>query len=189
MPGWCASARAAARRSCSGASPRVSLSGFPGATSHQTRSSPSRRIAIRQAARCASCGGSKVPPNRPMRMPRVCDGIDTRGGRITRVTNHSPTEENSRPDLSAAAHAILEARELLHADRAARMKATGGDADLRAKTEFAAIGELRRRIVEYDRRVDFAQKFLCRRVVLGDDRVGVVRAVAFDVGNRGVDAI
>src|SRR3954453_20501484 len=176
-------------RCCSGARPRVSLSGLPGVTSHHTRSSPRRCMAIRQAARCASCGGSNVPPNRPMRMPRVCDGTDTRGGRIMRATNHSPTEENSRPDLSAAAHAILEARELLHADRAARMKAAGGDADLCAKTEFAAVGELRGRIVQHDRGIDFAQKFLRRRVVLRDDRVGVVRAIAFDMSNRAVNAI
>jgi hypothetical protein len=39
-------------------------------------------------------------------------------------------------------------RQLLDADRAARMHAAGGDADLGAEAEFAAIGELGRGVVE-----------------------------------------
>src|ERR1043166_7322642 len=132
MRGWLASARAAATRWASGVRPRVSLSGLPGVTSHHRRSRLSRRIAIRQAARCAACGGSNVPPNRPMRMPRAW------GGR------RSITEEGSRPGLPCAAHAILEARELFDPHRPARMEAAGGDADLGAEAEFAAVGELRR---------------------------------------------
>ena len=54
--------------------------------------------------------------------------------------------------------AIFEGGELFDADRAARMQAAGGDADLRAETEFAAIGELRRRVVKHDRGIDFAQE-------------------------------
>ncbi len=47
------SARAAAIRSASGARPLVFLSGLPGVTSHQTRSSLRRLSASRAAARCA----------------------------------------------------------------------------------------------------------------------------------------
>src|SRR5712671_3513640 len=145
MRGWWASARAAARRLASGASPRVSFSGLPGVTSHHTRSRPSRRIAIRQAARCARCGGSKVPPNRPMRRPRAC------GGRVARTTGiRRATAKRSRPGLPGAAHAILEAGELLDADRAARVEAAGRNADLGAEAELAAVGELRGGIVQHD---------------------------------------
>ena len=54
------------------------------------------------------------------------------------------------PDLAAAAHHVLVRRELLHAHRPARMKAIGGDADLRAHAELAAVGELRGGVVQHD---------------------------------------
>src|SRR5690242_21914739 len=47
---------------------RSSFSGLPGVTSHHMRSSFSRFMASRLAAKCAACGGSKVPPNRPIRI-------------------------------------------------------------------------------------------------------------------------
>ncbi len=68
----------------SGARPRVFLSGLPGVTSHQTRSRSSRFIAIRQAPRWAWCGGSNVPPNRPMLMPGAWGGERDAGRGITR---------------------------------------------------------------------------------------------------------
>ena len=48
-------------------------------------------------------------------------------------------------------HAIFEAGELLDADRAARVQAAGGDADLGAEAELAAVGELGRGVVQHDR--------------------------------------
>src|ERR1700676_5090963 len=56
----------------------------------------------------------------------------------------------SRPGLPGAVNAIFEAGQLLGADRATRMELAGGDADLGAETEFAAIGELRRGIMQHD---------------------------------------
>jgi hypothetical protein len=56
----------------------------------------------------------------------------------------------SGPDLARAAHAVLEGGQLLDADRAARMHLAGGDADLGAHAEFAAIGELGRGVVQQD---------------------------------------
>ena len=64
----------------------------------------------------------------------------------------------SRPHLAGAAHHVLEGGELLDADRAARMQPAGGDADLRAHAELAAVGELRRGIVQHDRAVEAARK-------------------------------
>src|SRR5208282_6449258 len=95
----------------------------------------------------------------------------------------------SWPRLSAAADAVLETGELFDTDRAARVQPAGGDADLPAEAELTAIGKLRRSIMQDDRRIHLAQKLLRRRLVLGDDRVGVMRAVALDMSDRGVDAV
>ncbi len=38
-------------------------------------------------------------------------------------------------------------------------------------------------------RVDFGKESLGRRLVVGDDGVGVVRAVVLDMGDRGVQAV
>jgi len=61
----------ASARSASACNPSWFLSGLPGVSSHQTRSSCSRLIANRLMARCAACGGLKEPPSRPIRMPLV----------------------------------------------------------------------------------------------------------------------
>ena len=170
-------------------------------------------MASRQAARCAACGGSNVPPNRPMRSPahggsgwaagcdppreggaqRAGEGFFAKTHPSPRRTCHlSPREGHRRVGYgrsARAADAILERGELLDADRPARMHAAGRDADLGAEAELAAVGELRRGVVQHDRGVDLAQEFLGGLLVRGDDRVGVVRAVALDMRDRGVDAV
>src|SRR5689334_12786702 len=151
-------------RSASGARPPCDFSGLPGVTSHQTRSSLTRFIASRQASRWARCGGSKVPPNRPMRMPGACGGM-TRSMAGRRGCAGGGDVTMSRPCLTAAADAVLERRELLGADRTARMQAPGGDADLGAEAELAAVGELRRGVVQHDRGIDFAQELVGRRLI------------------------
>src|SRR4029453_7062150 len=50
----------------------------------------------------------------------------------------------SRPRLPGAVNAIFEARQLLGANRTAGVEFAGGNSDLRAEAELAAIGELRR---------------------------------------------
>src|SRR5262245_23919117 len=95
----------------------------------------------------------------------------------------------SRPGLPRAANPVVEARELLDADRAACVEAPGGNADLGAEAEFAAVGELRRGVVQHNGRVDLTQEFLRRRLVFSDDRVRMMRAVALDMGDGIVDAI
>ena len=64
----------------------------------------------------------------------------------------------SRPDLAGAADAVLEAGQLLDADRPARVHAAGGDADLGAHAEFAAVGELGRGVVQDDGAVDLGEE-------------------------------
>ncbi len=70
------------------------------------------------------------------------------------------------PYLPVTAYAILERGELLDADGPARMHAPGGDADLGAEAELAAVGELRRGIVQNDGGIDLAQEALRRRLIL-----------------------
>jgi hypothetical protein len=77
-------------------------------------------------------------------------------------------------DLPAAAYHVLVARQLLHAHRTARVEFVRADADFRAHAEFAAVGELRGRIVQHDGAVDPGQKPLCRAGVVGDDALGVL---------------
>src|SRR5579872_7373488 len=67
--------------------------------------------------------------------------------------------ESLWPRLPVAVNAILEAGELLDADRTARVQPSGGDADLRAETELTAIGKLRRGVMQHDRRIDLAEEF------------------------------
>src|SRR5690242_6805300 len=95
----------------------------------------------------------------------------------------------SKAGLSRAADAIFEARHLLDADRATRMELAGGDADLGAEAEFAAIGELRRGVVQNDRRIDLGEESRGRLVVAGEDAVGMLRAVLADVVHRAVDTV
>ena len=85
--------------------------------------------------------------------------------------------------------AILERRELLGADRPARVEFAGGDSDLGAKAELAAIGKLRRGIVQHDRGIDLAEELRRGGRILGDDRIGVVRAVVVDMCDRRIDAV
>src|SRR6266850_7057245 len=171
MRGSSATTRAAFARSESPCSRPVSFSGLPGVSSHQTRSSFRRLIANRLMARCAACGGLNEPPSRPMRMALVwkgmacaadCDGI----GRVTACTGW-----RSRPRLPGAVNTIFEARQLLGANRAAGVEFAGRNPDLRAEAELAAVGELRRGVVQHDRRIDFAEEFLGGLGILGHDRI------------------
>ena len=81
---------------------------------------------------------------------------------ISRVTARAGVVR-SRPRLPGAVNAIFEARQLLGADRAAGVEFAGGNADLRAEAELAAIGELRRCVVQHDRGIDLVEEFLARR--------------------------
>ena len=162
----------------------MSLSGLPGVTSHQTRSSPSRLQrdqagrAMRRMRRIE--GAAEQADAHAARVREEGEAIGLRDERDDRFTAGSARVPRTR---------YLKRGELLDADRPARMEAAGGDADLGAEAELAAVGELGRGVVQHDRRIDLAQEFLGRRLVLGDDRVGVVRAVALDVRDGGVDAV
>ncbi len=68
------------------------------------------------------------------------------------IVGAATVTQRSRPDLTRAMHAIFERGQLLEADGPARVHPPRRDADLGAEAEFAAVGELRRRIVQHDRR-------------------------------------
>ena len=82
--------------------------------------------------------------------------------------------EFSRSDLPRSVYAILEAGQLLDAHRPARMEAAGGDADLGAEAELAAIGELGRGVVQHNRGIDLVEEFFRRSMIFRHDRIGVV---------------
>src|SRR6266700_5731273 len=213
MRGSLAIWRAACARSSSSCRAPLSLSGFPGVTSHHTRSSFSRLIANRLIARWAICGGLNEPPSKPMRMPLVwrgmvlaSDGEETDASFNGSTANRSlfvltrflhanrcplrlKTLCHSRPRLSGAVDPIFEAGQLLGADRAAGVEFPGGDPDLSAEAELAAVGKLRRGVVQHDRRIDLVEELLSDFGVFGHDRVGMVRAVVMDMRDRLIDAV
>src|SRR5438105_1574873 len=210
MRGSLAIWRAACARSSSSCRAPLSLSGFPCVTSHHTRSSFSRLIANRLIARWAICGGLNEPPSRPMRMPLVWRGMvwASDGEETCASFNGCPERlgsdafssrepvatslENplvSRPRLSGAVDPIFEAGQLLGADRTSGVEFAGGYPDLRAEAELAAIGELRRCVMQHDRRIDLVEEFLRGFRVFGHDRVGMMRAVGVDMRDRFVDAV
>jgi len=94
-----------------------------------------------------------------------------------------------RTNLPAAAHQVFVGRQLGGADRSARRQSLGRDADLRTHAELAAVGELGRGVDQHDGAVDLAQEALGHGVILGHDRIGVVRAEALDMGDRLLDAV
>src|SRR5215211_3470324 len=189
MRGSSATSDAALARSEIPCSRPVSLSGLPGVSSHQTRSSFRRFSANRLMARCAACGGLNEPPSRPMRMPLVWKGMACAAdcNCISPVTARAWLW--SRPRLPGAVNAIFEARQLFGANRPAGVEFAGGNPDLRAETEFAAIGELRRCVVQHDRGIDLAEEFLRSTGVLGHDGVGMMRAVIVDMRDRFVETV
>src|SRR5258705_9729052 len=189
MRGSSAISDAALARSEIPCSRPVSLSGLPGVSSHQTRSSLRRFSANRLMARCAACGGLNEPPSRPTRMPLVWNGIARAAdcNCISRVAACAGLK--SRPRLPGAVNAIFEARQLLGADRAAGVEFAGGNADLGAEAELAAVGELRRGVVQHDGGIDLAEEFFGGLCILGHDRIGVARAVVLDMRDRSVDAV
>src|ERR1700722_13530982 len=80
-------------------------------------------------------------------------------------------------------------RQLLQPDRAAGMNSAGGDANLGAEAEFPTVAELRGRVPQRDRAVHAAEECARRRLVLGNDGVGVVTAVVGDMVQRALDPI
>ena len=133
----------------------MSFSGLPGVTSHQTRSRPSRFM--REQA-----GGAMRLVRRIERAAEQADLHAAAHAGEGGLGARTPGTLTSRPDLPRAADAIFEGGELLDADRAARMHAAGGDADLGAEAELAAVGELRRGVVQHDRGIDLAEEFFRR---------------------------
>src|SRR5689334_4655662 len=94
-----------------------------------------------------------------------------------------------RTDLACPQDDPLAAGQALQPDRAARMQLVRRDADLGAEAVFVAVGEARRRIDHHRARVDFAEEAHGARVIVRDDRVGVLRPVAGDVLDRRVERV
>ena len=69
------------------------------------------------------------------------------------------------------------------------MDLVGGNADLGAEAVFEAVGKTGRGVDHDARRIDLAQKATRAAVVLGDDGIGVMRAVGVDVDDCGVEVV
>src|SRR5580693_9214650 len=96
----------------------------------------------------------------------------------TVVARRSPNRgRGSGTHLAVSSDRVAVDGQLLQSDRASRVNTSGGDADLRAEAELAAITELRGRIPERDRAVDTCQEPLRDGGILGDDRIGVRAAM------------
>jgi hypothetical protein len=76
---------------------------------------------------------------------------------------------------------VLVRHESLKPDRTTRVDPPGADPHLSTKAIPEAVGEARARVDEYARRVDAADERARCVGGLGDDAVGVVRAVRVDV--------
>jgi len=83
----------------------------------------------------------------------------------------------SRPRLPGAVDAIFETGQLLGADRAAGVKLPVSYPDFRTEAEFAAVGELGRRVMQHDRRIDLVEKLAGGACIFRHDRIGVMRTV------------
>src|SRR6266436_8847246 len=95
----------------------------------------------------------------------------------------------SRPRLPGAVDAVFETGQLLGADRAAGVKLTRSYPDFRAEAEFAAVGELGRRVMQHDRRIDLVEKLAGGACIFRHDRIGVMRTVIVNMHDRLVDAV
>src|SRR5436305_14739099 len=83
----------------------------------------------------------------------------------------------------------LAARQAFEPDRTARMQLVRRNADLRAEPVFEAVGEARRRVHENGARVDLAQESHCTHMIVGDDPIGVLRAILRDVVDCVIDTV
>src|SRR5262245_57031001 len=93
----------------------------------------------------------------------------------------------SRACLSRPRDLGFEGRQLLEADGAPGMQSAGGDADFGAEAELAAIGELRRGVVQGDGAVDPRKKSARGLDILSDDRIGMLRTIVGDMRHRFID--
>ena len=69
------------------------------------------------------------------------------------------------------------------------MHLAGGNSDLGAHAEFAAVSKLRRGIVQKNGRVDLVEKPFHDAKVFGDDSFGMMRGIMVDMLYRAVDTI
>src|SRR5438445_2144548 len=96
---------------------------------------------------------------------------------------------NLRPCLAVASHLILERRQLLRPDGTPRMELAGGDSDLRAEAELAAVGILGRGVPQDDGAIDLVEEIFGGGALFGDDRLGVTGPEAADVRDCIIDVL
>ncbi len=95
----------------------------------------------------------------------------------------------SGTDLPLAAHHVFETCELFHANGSARVHLARRNADFRAHAELAAIGELRRCVMQDNCRIDLSKEGVGHVLIVSNDAVGMGRTVAPDMGDGCVRSI
>ena len=90
----------------------------------------------------------------------------------------------SRAYLASAVNYVLVTGQLFGTDRSARMDPSGGDTDFSPHTEFTAIGELRRRIVQQNCTVKLMEELLRGTLILSNDCFGMPGTIADNMLDR-----
>src|SRR3954452_13935786 len=90
----------------------------------------------------------------------------------------------SAADLPGAPREPLRARQLRESHRASGVELLRRDADFGPESELAAVGEARGGVHHHDGGIDLGEEARGIRLVLGHDRLGVMRRVRPDVAER-----
>ena len=104
--------------------------------------------------------------DQPMALVRRVEAAAEQADPHSRFGDRQRRHRHQGRNLPGAADQILERAELLEADRTAGVELAGRDTDLAAEAELAAIGELRRGVVQQDGAVDLVEEALHRRAGL-----------------------
>ena len=144
------------------------------------QSSPPSRVEFRTGPGRVETGGEFRPRVAPFNAPaagkRPPDLVAGRPGHHSR-------------DLAVAVDDPLGAGQLAEPAGASGVVLVGADADLGAEAELAAVVEPGAGVDDHGRGVDLGDEPAGGGEVAGQDRLGVARAVAADVGDRGVERV
>ena len=93
-----------------------------------------------------------------------------------------------RAYLTGPVNQVFVTGQLFGSHWSARVNPPGGDSNFSTHAEFAAIGELRRRVVQQNRAVQVMEELLHGLLILSNDRFGVPGSIASDVLDSLIDA-
>src|SRR5690606_17582991 len=139
----------------------------PGAARHWL-AVPGDAVAVHWAAGATPATAATRP------LPRPPAGGRYGWGRRCRRAGRC--DGSSAAYVAVAEHHVFLAGQAVQADRAARMQLVGGDTDFCAQAIFKAIGKACRGIDHHRTGINFGKEAPRITEVLGDDRIGMLRA-------------